>query len=169
MAVFWIVWSLVIVQRLAEVALAKRNEQWMREKGAVEYGERHYKWMVLMHTSFFVVMLTEWLVGDHLLHPYWQLLLTGYIVLQGLRIWTLASLGRYWNTKILVIPGGKQVSKGAYASRIRHPNYLIVTLELLILPLIFQAYITVILFTALNAFFLLSIRIPTEEKALAGR
>lgn len=45
-------WSFLVIQRLAEVRIAKSNEQKLRNKGAVEAGKDHYKWMVLMHVSF---------------------------------------------------------------------------------------------------------------------
>ncbi|MCE7792588.1 hypothetical protein K8O68_09175 [Salipaludibacillus sp. CUR1] len=165
MTLFWVVWIAVIVQRLVELIYAKRNERWMRARGAVEHGRSHYKWIVLVHGGFFAALLLEWLTGAGALHPFWPVFLALFIVVQGMRIWVLQSLGRFWNTKILVIPGEKRVEKGAYG-KIRHPNYIIVTLELIIMPLIFQAYITLLVFTLLNAFILLYIRIPAEEKAL---
>ena len=80
------------------------------------------------------------------------------------RIWCLASLGKFWNTKIIILPGADVVRKGPY-KWIRHPNYLIVTTELLVLPLLFGAYFTAIIFAFLNVW-MLSVRIPAEEKAL---
>lgn len=164
--IFWVLWGLVVLQRLGEVVIAKRNEAWVREKGALEYGQGHYKWLVSMHIGYFVCIALEWVIGAQILHPYWFIILLGYVLLQGLRVWMLATLGRFWNTKILVIPGEKRITDGLYSSRLRHPNYLIVTVELVLFPLLFQAYFTAVLFTAFNAIFLLFIRIPTEEKAL---
>ena len=81
-----------------------------------------------------------------------------------MRIWCLTSLGKFWNTKIIVLPVLDVVIKGPYKF-IRHPNYLIVTIELLVLPLLFSAYFTAIVFSLLNVW-MLSVRIPAEEKAL---
>ena len=81
-----------------------------------------------------------------------------------MRIWCLTSLGKFWNTKIIILPGADVVIKGPYKF-IRHPNYLIVTTELLVLPLLFSAYFTAIVFSILNIW-MLSVRIPTEERAL---
>ncbi|SFA49151.1 methyltransferase [Anoxybacillus pushchinoensis] len=47
----------------------------------------------------------------------------------------------------------------------RHPNYFVVMLELIIIPLMFQAYWTAAIFTICNAY-LLSVRIRAEERAL---
>ncbi|RKJ60500.1 isoprenylcysteine carboxyl methyltransferase, partial [Butyricicoccus sp. 1XD8-22] len=86
------------------------------------------------------------------------------IFVQLMRIWCLMSLGIFWNTKIIILPGANIVKNGPYLF-MRHPNYLVVCSEILVLPLMFNAYFTAILFTLLN-FLMLSVRIPTEERAL---
>lgn len=161
---FLFVFTLVILQRIVELAVAKRNERWIRSQGAIEIGASHYKWMVLMHTAFFVSLLVEVFVFDRPLSSLWGLLLGIFLCMQVLRIWCLCSLGKFWNTKILILPGANVQKKGLYRW-MRHPNYVIVTTELLVLPLLFSAYITAGLFLLLN-FWMLSVRIPTEEKAL---
>lgn len=161
---FIVVISIVMIQRLIELIVASKNEKWMRSQGAFEVGADHYPVMVLMHTGFFVTLLLEVTVLDRPLSPIWLVLLTIFLIAQVMRIWCLISLGKYWNTKILVLPGADVVKKGPYRW-IRHPNYLIVTVELLTLPLLFGAYFTAILFTVLNLW-MLSVRIPAEENAL---
>ena len=136
----------------------------MRSQGAYEAGAEHYPWMVAMHVAFFVSLIGEVILFDRLLSPLWLLFLGIFLVAQVLRIWCLASLGRFWNTKIIILPGADVVRKGPY-HLIRHPNYVIVTSELLVLPLLFGAYVTAIVFGFLNIW-MLSIRIPSEEKAL---
>ena len=84
--------------------------------------------------------------------------------MQALRIWCIRSLGTFWNTKILILPDAQVVRKGPYVY-MRHPNYAVVCLEILLLPLMFQAYFTAFCFTLLNIT-MLSVRIPIEEKAL---
>lgn len=163
---FWVLWTVIIFQRMIELRYAKRNERWMRAEGAVEFGESHYKWIVLLHAGFFVSLLIEWHTGISELHPFWGALVVGFIILQGLRVWVIQTLGRFWNTKILVLPGVTLITKGLYRGKIRHPNYWIVSLELLLFPLIFQAYFTALCFTILNGFLLLFVRIPIEERAL---
>jgi len=161
---FAFVITIVIIQRLAELIIAKRNETWMRNQGAFEVGARHYPIMVTMHVMFFVSLLLEVVIVNRPLSPIWVVFLSVFLVAQVARIWCLTSLGKFWNTKIIILPGADVVKKGPYAF-IRHPNYVIVTTELLVLPLIFSAYFTAILFTMLNIW-MLSVRIPTEEKAL---
>ena len=161
--IFYCVLAFVIIQRFVELRIAKRNEKAMLAKGAYEVGASHYKYMILLHTSFFISFLVEVAFFKSIFTPYYVLLAV-FILLQLLRVWCLASLGPFWNTKIIILPGANVVVKGPYAF-IRHPNYLVVCLEIAILPLMFQAYVTAILFTILNII-MLSVRIPMEEKAL---
>ena len=135
----------------------------MRARGAYEVGASHYPYMILLHVSFFISLIIEVMYIKSFSSPYYALIIV-FLVLQLLRVWCLVSLGTYWNTKVIILPGANVVAKGPYAY-IRHPNYLVVCLEIAVLPLIFQAYVTAICFTILN-FIILSVRIPIEEKAL---
>ncbi|MDN7243225.1 isoprenylcysteine carboxylmethyltransferase family protein [Planococcus sp. N028] len=165
MTFFWIVFGFVILQRLLEVVYAKSNERLMKQQGAIEAGASHYKWIVLLHVLFFVSLLIEVVVTGADRAGAWIFFLAVFIVAQVLRVWALASLGRFWNTKILVLPGADKVKSGPYRW-IPHPNYVVVALEILSLPLIFGAWRTALLFTIANALLLLLVRIPAEEKAL---
>ena len=161
---FSIVITIVVIQRLVELFIAKRNETWMRSQGAFEAGTKHYPLMVTMHVLFFISLILEVLTVNRPLSPVWIAFLTIFLIAQVVRVWCLISLGKFWNTKIIILPGADVVKKGPYAF-IRHPNYVIVTTELLVLPLLFSAYFTAILFTMLNVW-MLSVRIPAEEKVL---
>ena len=156
--------SIVILQRVIEVIIARRNEKKMLAAGAFEAGASHYPFMIALHVSFFIGLLTEVLLLDRTISPIFLWLFILFLLVQGLRVWCLASLGPFWNTKIIILPGVNVVKKGPYLI-FRHPNYLVVSIEILLLPLMFQAYITAICFTMLN-FAMLSVRIPAEEKAL---
>lgn len=161
---FYIVITIVIAQRLVELIIANRNEKWMRSQGAFEAGAGHYPIMVSMHMAFFISLILEVLVIDRPLSSLWIPLLVLFLMAQIARFWCLTSLGRFWNTKIIILPGADVVRKGPYQF-IRHPNYVIVATELLVLPLMFSAYFTAIVFSLLNLW-MLSVRIPIEEKAL---
>ncbi|MDW0116019.1 isoprenylcysteine carboxylmethyltransferase family protein [Sporosarcina thermotolerans] len=161
---FGIVISIVILQRLIELFIARRNEKWMKSQGAFEAGATHYPFMVGLHILFFISLLTEVLFFNRELSLIWPFLLAIFLVTQLLRIWCLSSLGKFWNTKIIVLPNAQVVRKGPY-KWIRHPNYIIVATELLVLPLLFNAFFTAVLFTLLNCW-MMTVRIPTEEKAL---
>jgi methyltransferase len=161
---FLIFWILLIIQRLAEVKIAKKNEKTLRSKGAVEAGSSHYKWMVTMHASFFLFLFTEVMFFNAISPTWWMIPFVLFLIAQVIRVWAITSLGVFWNTKIILLPGAEVVAKGPYRF-IRHPNYLVVTLELLVIPLIFGAYVTAFLFTILNIL-MLRVRITAEEKAL---
>ncbi|MED4126912.1 isoprenylcysteine carboxyl methyltransferase family protein [Shouchella miscanthi] len=156
--------SVIIAQRLIEVVVAKRNERWMKSNGGIEVGKTHYHWMVALHVSFFIALLLEVTFTTPSFTSISVVALLIVIIAQCIRIWALTSLGRYWNTKIIVLPDAPVVEKGPYRF-LRHPNYAVVMTEIAFVPLIFQAYWTAILFTVLNAW-MLSVRIRVEEKAL---
>ncbi|KIY22231.1 isoprenylcysteine carboxyl methyltransferase family protein [Mesobacillus subterraneus] len=162
--VFYLFVGIIVFQRITELLIARRNESWMKSQGAIEFGQGHYPAMVAIHTGFFLVFIAEVTLLNKQLSDYWPVLLTLFLFTQGMRIWALSSLGRFWNTKIIIVPGAQVVKKGPYKI-IKHPNYLIVALEFMVIPLMFKAYITMALFTLLNIL-ILSIRIPIEERAL---
>ncbi|MFC4557342.1 isoprenylcysteine carboxyl methyltransferase family protein [Virgibacillus kekensis] len=160
----WLFIITVIVQRLVELNIAKNNERWMKERGGVERGEKHYKWFIILHMAFFLSTITEGMFdnrGDIGLN-YALLLL--FLMTQAARIWCIQTLGRFWNTKVIVLPGVALIKKGPY-KYIKHPNYLIVGIELFVIPFLIGAYVTACIFPVLHLF-LLKVRIPREEKAL---
>ncbi|WP_342526473.1 isoprenylcysteine carboxylmethyltransferase family protein [Chryseomicrobium sp. FSL W7-1435] len=163
--VFFIIFGFVIIQRIIELFIAKRNEEWIKSQGGYEVGKRHYPFMVVMHVGFFISLLLEFTLLDRGLTLFLIPLLIVFAITQLIRIWILSSLGRFWNTKIMILPGASVVKKGPFQF-MRHPNYTIVALELLVIPLMFNAFITVLVFSLLNLW-MLSVRIPIEEAALS--
>ncbi|PLR99690.1 isoprenylcysteine carboxyl methyltransferase family protein [Bacillus sp. T33-2] len=161
---FYIFIGFIISQRLVELIIAKRNERWMKKNGALEFGAAHYKAIVVVHAAFFISFAVEHYYFERGISGFWPVLLLIFLATQALRTWALLSLGRYWNTKIIVLPGAEIVRRGPYRF-IRHPNYVIVTIEFIIIPLLFNAFITAAVFSIMNLV-ILSIRIPAEEKAL---
>jgi methyltransferase len=161
---FYLFWVILILQRLVELKVAKNNERWMKSQGGIEFGQKHYRIMVGLHSLFFIFYMGEVFFFQKEISSYWPVLLFLFILTQSGRVWALTSLGKYWNTKIIVLPNADVIKKGPY-KYVKHPNYLIVTLEFIIVPLMFQAYITMILFSILNVL-ILSVRIPEEERAL---
>ena len=160
---FFIVFLFVILQRLIELVVARRNEKAMFAQGAYEVGASHYPYMILLHVGFLMSLMIE--VMYYKVFEFTHIVfLVLFIVVQIVRVWCLVSLGPFWNTKIIILRNARVVSKGPY-KYIRHPNYLVVCLEIVLLPVMFGAYFTAILFTILN-FIMLSIRIPLEEEAL---
>jgi methyltransferase len=87
--------------------------------------------------------------------------------LQAARLWVLASLGRFWTTRIVILPGAPLVRRGPYRY-LRHPNYLVVAAEIAVLPLVFGAWGIALVFSLLNLVLLIQ-RIRVEDAALAPR
>ena len=162
---FPILLTIVIIQRLAELWIARRNENWIIKQGGFEIGGNHYKYIVGMHTLFFISLIGEVVYFDRNLSTWWWIPFSFFVAAQFLRVWSISSLGYFWNTKIMILPGADVVAKGPYKF-MRHPNYVIVATEILVLPLIFQAYATAVIFTILNIA-ILSVRIRIEEWALS--
>jgi len=151
--------GLVTAQRLGELVVAQRNTRRLLAMGGVERGAEHYAIMVGLHAA--------WLIGLWLLawnRPANLAWLAAYGVLELLRIWVLASIGRRWTTRIIVVPGETLVRKGPYRF-IPHPNYAVVAGEIAVLPLVFGLGAYALVFSVLNAS-LLWVRIRTEAAAL---
>lgn len=160
----WFFIGFIICQRLVELMIAKQNEQWMRERGGIEQGANHYKWFIILHILFFVSIFTEISMNGFVDLQVNYFLLFLFACTQIGRVWCIYTLGRFWNTKIIVLPGVSLIKKGPY-KYVKHPNYIIVAVELLIIPMLLGAYITMIIFPILHIL-LLWIRIPSENKAL---
>lgn len=165
--VFVLVMALTAVERLAELVVSARHARWALGHGGVESGRGHYPAMVALHTGLLLGALAEVLLADRPFIPVlgWSALLA-VVAGQSLRWWCIASLGRRWSTRVIVLPGLPLVHRGPYRW-LRHPNYLAVALEGLALPLVHTAWVTAAAFTVLNAVLLLRFRIPAEERALA--
>jgi methyltransferase len=153
-------------ERLAELVVSRRNAAWSMARGGVESGRGHYPPLVLLHTGLLAGCVLEVLAGDRPFVPAlgWPMLaLVG--VSQALRWWCIRTLGRRWNTRVIVVPGLAPVTSGPYRF-FRHPNYVAVVTEGLALPLVHTAWITALLFTVLNIP-MLAVRLRVEEAALA--
>jgi len=162
-SVLWIVLALVAVQRAAELFYSNRNTRRLLARGGVEAGAVQYPFIVLLHAAWLVSMAV--LVPPQTQPRWW--LLGIYAALQPLRVWTIATLGPYWTTRIINVPGAPLVRTGPYRF-MRHPNYVVVCAEIALLPLAFGAVEIAIVFSILNAA-LLSWRIRVEERTLLPR
>jgi methyltransferase len=155
--------GLVILQRLGELVHASRNERALRARGGIETGHGHYPVMVVLHATW----LTAIAVGlgtDPRIRP---LPLAVFVLLQVLRVWVLTTLGPYWTTRVISVPGEPLVRRGPYRF-VRHPNYLVVIGEFAVFPLVFGQFRTAVIFSILNLA-LLTWRIRIENATLRAR
>ncbi|URM92518.1 hypothetical protein LUW75_24050 [Streptomyces sp. MRC013] len=155
----------VASERVAELAVSRRNAAWSLARGGVEAGRGHYPFMVVLHTGLLAGALAEVWVRrpDAVAALAWSMLVL-VAAAQALRWWCIATLGRQWNTRVIVVPGAPRVTGGPYR-RLPHPNYAAVAVEGFALPLVHSAWVTALVFTLLNGF-LLAVRIRTEDAAL---
>lgn len=158
-----LVFLLVAAQRLLELVLARRNTRRLLAQGAVEIGAGHYPLFVLLHAGWLAALVLTVPADAPVSWP----LLTLFVLLQAGRVWVVASLGRFWTTRIVTLPGAPLVRRGPFRF-VRHPNYLVVTGEIAVLPLAFGAWEIALVFSVLNAALLFH-RIRVEERALAPR
>ena len=152
---------LVTLQRLGELVLSRHNTRRLLARGAVEVGAGHYPLIVLVHAAW-LIALWIWGRDQDVVLP----ALAGFIMLQGLRLWILATLGPRWTTRIIVLPGEPLVASGPYRY-LAHPNYAVVAGEIALLPLALHLPLVALIFTVLNAA-VLAIRIRTEAHALSA-
>lgn len=155
----------IAAERIAELALARHNSTWTLERGGIEHGRDHYPWMVALHTALLAGCLLEpTLTTSPFTPPLGWTALTLVAASQALRWWCIHSLGPYWNTRIIVVPGTPPIRRGPYR-HLRHPNYIAVAVEGAALPLVHGAWLTALTFTTANAA-LMTVRIPCEDTAL---
>ncbi|MGA7711692.1 MAG: isoprenylcysteine carboxylmethyltransferase family protein [Rhizomicrobium sp.] len=151
----------VTAERVAELFLARRNTARLLGRGAREFAPGHYPLIVALHVV--------WLGGLWLLawnRPIQWIWFAIFVALQLLRVWVLATLGKRWTTRIIVLPGASLVKSGPYRF-LSHPNYTVVIGEIAVLPLVFGLAWFALVFSLLNGI-VLFIRIKAENAALAG-
>lgn len=154
--------AFVTLQRLAELAWSRRNEARLKALGAYEVGAAHYPAMVALHTAWLVCL---WMLGwDRPVAPGWFAV---FVLLQLGRAWVLATLKRRWTTRVIVLRGETLERRGPYRF-LRHPNYLVVALEIPALPMALGLPWVALVFGLANLA-MLAWRIRVEDRALAPR
>ncbi|HEX7323599.1 MAG TPA: isoprenylcysteine carboxyl methyltransferase family protein [Mycobacterium sp.] len=153
------------IERLVELLVSRRNGRWAATRGGVEFGHSHYPALVAVHAALLAGCPIEvWAVHRAFIGWLGWPMLAVVAASQALRWWCVATLGRRWNTRVIVIPQAPLVRRGPYRL-LKHPNYLAVTAEGLALPLVHTAWLTAIGFAVANAL-VLAVRLRVENAAL---
>ncbi len=156
-----IILSLVTLQRLGELVLARRNTEKLKARGAIEIGAKHYPLVVAVHTAWLIAL---WALGrDQDVNLF---ALAIFVLLQAMRVWILATLGSRWTTRIIILRGEPLIASGPYRY-FSHPSYAVVAGEIAVLPLALHLPGVAVVFTLLNAAVLV-IRIRAETRALSA-
>ncbi len=156
-----VILALVTLQRLSELWLSNRNTRRLILEGAYEVAPGHYPLIVAVHALWLAALW--WLAPPQPIDGFW---LGMFVLIELARIWVLASLGKRWTTRIIVLPEAPLVGRGPYRW-VNHPNYLVVIAEIAVLPLVFGLWQLALIFSALNAA-ILTVRIREENRALRG-
>ncbi|HEY7054011.1 MAG TPA: isoprenylcysteine carboxylmethyltransferase family protein [Mycobacterium sp.] len=165
MAWYVLLIGVIASERMQELVVSQRNRTWSLAHGGTEFGSRHYPAMVALHTGLLAGCLVEAHWRPFIPALGWPMLAI-VVFAQALRWWCITTLGRQWNTRVIVVSGARRVTNGPY-SLVPHPNYVAVVAEGVALPLVHTAWITALIFTVLNAT-LLRTRINVENAALAS-
>ena len=153
----------LVVQRLGELAYARANTRRLLARGAQEIGAGHYPLFVALHSSWLIAMAVLTAPSP----PVPWLLLGAFVLVQAARVWVIATLGPYWTTRIITVPDAPLVARGPFRF-VRHPNYLVVAIEIPLVPLILGLEWVALVFGAANLA-LLAYRIRVEDGALQLR
>jgi len=153
----------LVVQRLAELVYAQANTRRLLARGGQEIGAGHYPLFVALHSSWLIAMAVTTAPSP----PVPWLLLAVFVLVQAARVWVIATLGPYWTTRIITVPGAPLVARGPFRF-VRHPNYLVVAIEIPLVPLILGLEWVALIFGAANLA-LLAYRIRVEDGALQPR
>jgi methyltransferase len=162
MTVLWphvAILGFVTAQRVIELPIAKANTRRLLEAGGHEVASRHYPAIVAVHAAWIAAL---WMLAPG--RPIDLVLLCLFAVAEAGRAWVLQTLGPRWTTRIIVVPGETLIASGPYRF-VRHPNYVIVSAEIALLPLVFGLWQVAMLFTLLNAV-VLTVRVRAENEAL---
>ena len=155
--------GLVAAARLAELVYARHNTRRLVAAGAVELGAGHYPAFVVLHAAWLATLALS-IDAETRLAPWWLAL---FALLQVARLWIMLALGRFWTTRVITLQHAPLVRRGPYRF-LRHPNYVVVVLEIAVLPLAFGLVWQALIFSVLNGL-LLRHRVRIEAAALAPR
>lgn len=163
MSLLWI-FTYLVVERFFELFLSRRHRLALLLRGGREFYPETFMKMVALHTLFLLALFMESYPWQIAFGPFTIINLTLFVLLQGVRYWCIISLGEYWNTRIVVVPGERVNKSGPYRW-FSHPNYVVVTLEFLLLPLLMHAPYTLAIFFPANLLVVRQ-RIRLEEASL---
>lgn len=152
------------VMRLVELVVSTRRVRARPDALVPEPGL--FAAMAALHAGLVFAPLAEVLLLQRDFVP-WVAAVAGgsLLVATALRVWTLRTIGRAWNVKVVTPTAGDIVTSGPYGY-VRHPNYAVVILEIAALPMLHCAWLSALGLSALNAVVLYH-RIRTEEAALS--
>lgn len=163
MPTFFVIFIIIVlIQRLMEMIIARRNEKWMINHGGIEYRKVSYKWLISLQIGFFLSFFVELLYKQFQFPQLNIVLLLIFMIIQIFRVWSIYTLGRFWRMKTIVLPKIILLRKGIY-KYVKDPYQFIISIELIVIPLMFGAYLTAIIFP-ISYIISLTMRTPIVQK-----
>ena len=161
----FIIFLFYLIQRLSEIYISKRNETYLiKENNGIEKYQSQSKSMKFLHSIWFLLILIFILYqpDKELLYP--TLIIPILFILQLIRFYSIKALKKFWIIKIFKFKKFSLYSEGLY-QYIRHPNYLVVIIEIFLIPILYNQLLTGLIFFILNLILILD-RIKKEEEVL---
>ncbi len=155
-----LVLGFVVLQRVGELVLAHGNHRALRARGAVEVGRGHYPAIAALHAAWLLALATTIDPGTAVSLPWAGI----FVLLECGRAWVIATLGRRWTTRVMILPGVAPIRSGPYRY-LKHPNYAVVCGEMAVVPLMFGAWELAAVASVLNLL-VLRVRLRVENAAL---
>src|SRR5690625_5887664 len=99
----------------------------MKERSGIEVGNEHYKYFILLHISFFLLFILgvqyNYVTQEKTLFNIYFFIF--FVIAQVRRVWCIISLGRFSNTKVIVIPNVILIKQGTYRVLNHHNNVIV--------------------------------------------
>jgi methyltransferase len=163
--VFKVIVVFTVIQRISELFLAKSNEKFIIAKGGKVLPEKNYLFMVLLHTSWLIIILYYCFFASlTFTSTPFAIFLVLFLVGQSFRIIAIKTLGRRWSTRVMILPEAPAINSGLF-NYLRHPNYVGVIIEIAALPLMAGLWQLAVIFSLINGV-ILFFRIRFEEDML---
>ena len=153
--------ALTAIFRLAEIAYGEWNARAMMRDGGIEYASWQ-RWPIFIGYATWLALLA---IFTFQFLPPNPIFLAAYIALEILRWWAIAHLGKYWTTRVIIVPHGARVTTGPYRF-LPHPIYIALFGEVIALSLTFGQINLAALFGGLTALWIF-FRVRAENVALA--
>jgi methyltransferase len=153
----------ILIQRGAEELHSARNTRRLIEAGGREEGRDFYPVVAVSHLAWIAAIFFLIPPDAAIARP----VLIVFLLLQPVRYWIIATLGRWWTHRIITLDGAPIVARGPYRL-LRHPNYAVTYAETFLLPLAFGASALAVIMTAIWVA-VVRYKITLEDRANAAR
>jgi methyltransferase len=152
---------LIGLLRLVEIKLGDKNAAQMLANGGKEFAQ-YQRWPIFaLYTAWLAALLFRTPAQEEISWPFLGL----FLVLQFLRGWAIYHLGKYWTTRVIVVPLSTRIRTGPYRF-FSHPIYIALAGEVLALSLAFGQWAVGCFFTGLTALWIFY-RVRAENRALS--